>query len=55
MYRDLAAGKPSEVDAIYGAVLARAERHGIVVPTLRTLAAIVKGIEAAQGQSPMPR
>ncbi len=55
MYRDLAAAKPTEVDAIYGAVLARADRHGIEVPTLRTLAAIVKGIEAAHGRSPMPR
>jgi 2-dehydropantoate 2-reductase len=47
MYRDLAAGKPSELDAIYGAVIDLARSHGVPVPTLRTLYAIVAGIEAA--------
>jgi 2-dehydropantoate 2-reductase len=47
MYRDLAAKKPSELDAIYGAVIDLARQHGVAVPTLETLYAIVAGIEAA--------
>jgi 2-dehydropantoate 2-reductase len=47
MYRDLAAKKPSELDVIYGTVIALAARHGVPVPTLQTLYAIIAGIEAA--------
>jgi 2-dehydropantoate 2-reductase len=50
MQRDLAAGKPSEVDFIYGTVIELAERYGVPVPTLSTLHAIVKGIEAANAR-----
>ena len=45
---DLLNGRPSEVDFIYGSVIERAGRHGIDVPVLRTLHAIVKGIESKQ-------
>ena len=43
---DLLNGRPSEVDFIYGTVIERAGRHGIPVPVLRTLHAIIKGIES---------
>jgi 2-dehydropantoate 2-reductase len=47
MYRDLAAGRATEVDSIYGTVIRLGEGHRIPTPTLETLAAIVKGLEAA--------
>lgn len=37
MLRDLEAGRPLELDAIGGAVLRAADRHGIPVPTVRSL------------------
>ena len=43
---DLMNRRPTEVDFIYGTVIARAEAHGVPVPTLRTLAGIVKGLES---------
>ncbi len=46
MRRDIEARRPSELDAIYGSVIRLAETHGVPVPTLRTLAALVSGIEA---------
>jgi 2-dehydropantoate 2-reductase len=39
MARDVAAGRESELDAIAGAVLRAARRHGIVVPTIESLVA----------------
>lgn len=41
MARDIAAGRESELDAIAGAVLRAARRHGIAVPTIEALAAEV--------------
>ena len=41
MARDIAAGRASELDAIAGAVLRAARRHGIVLPTIEALAAEV--------------
>jgi len=38
--RDVAAGRRSELDAIVGAVLRVAERHGIECPALEELAAL---------------
>jgi 2-dehydropantoate 2-reductase len=46
MRRDIEAQRPSELDAIYGGVIRMAEAHGVSVPTLRTLAALVGGIES---------
>jgi 2-dehydropantoate 2-reductase len=43
---DLLNRRPTEVDFIYGTVIARAESVGVPVPTLRTLASIVKGLES---------
>jgi 2-dehydropantoate 2-reductase len=41
MARDIAAGREPELDAIAGAVLRAARRHGIVVPTIEALVAEV--------------
>ena len=43
---DLLNRRPTEVDFIYGSVIAAAERTGVPVPTLKTLASIVKGLES---------
>lgn len=42
---DILAKRQSEVDFIYGKPLELAEKAGLVVPTLRTLYGLVKGIE----------
>jgi 2-dehydropantoate 2-reductase len=42
LQRDVAAGRPSELDAIAGAVLRTGERHGIECPTIRALAAAIR-------------
>jgi 2-dehydropantoate 2-reductase len=45
---DLTAGRPSEVDYIYGTVIRYAdELGGVPVPTLRALSALIKGREEA--------
>jgi 2-dehydropantoate 2-reductase len=41
MARDIAEGRESELDAIAGAVLRAARRHGVAVPTIEALAAEV--------------
>jgi 2-dehydropantoate 2-reductase len=43
---DLLNKRPSEVDFIYGSVIAKAREKGITTPTLDTLSSIVKGIES---------
>jgi 2-dehydropantoate 2-reductase len=46
MQKDVAAGKPPELDAIAGAILRRAEEHGIEAPVTRELAAMIRGKSA---------
>jgi 2-dehydropantoate 2-reductase len=41
MQRDIAAGRPPELDAIPGSVLRAAARHGIVCPTIERLVGII--------------
>ena len=41
MYYDRLAGRPTEHDAIYGAVIRAAERHGIEVPATRAVQALI--------------
>lgn len=48
MRRDIEAGRPCEVEAIYLSVIERGQAKGIATPTLEALAALVLGIEAAQ-------
>jgi 2-dehydropantoate 2-reductase len=38
MQRDIAAGRPTELDAIAGAVLRASRRHGLRCPTVQWLA-----------------
>ena len=41
MQRDIASGRPPELDAIPGAVLRAAARHGIQCPTIERLVAMI--------------
>ncbi len=41
MYQDIAAGRPTEVDYINGAVVSLGEKHGIAVPVNRTIVHLV--------------
>ncbi len=50
MRRDIEAGRPSEVEAIYLSVIERGRSRGVPTPTLEALAALVLGREAAFGQ-----
>jgi 2-dehydropantoate 2-reductase len=43
MQRDIAAGREPELDAIPGAVLRAAARHGIACPTIERLVAMIRG------------
>ena len=47
MRRDIEAARPTEVGAIYGSIISRAKQHGIPVPTLDALAALMMGLEQA--------
>jgi 2-dehydropantoate 2-reductase len=42
LHRDLVAGEPSELDAIPGAVLRAAARHGVPAPTVERLVALIR-------------
>ena len=42
MARDVMAGRPPELDAIGGAVLRAAERHGIQTPTVQRLVEAIR-------------
>jgi ketopantoate reductase len=42
MQRDIAAGRPPELDAIPGSVLRAAARHGIECPTIERLVAMIR-------------
>lgn len=48
MRRDIEAGRPSEVEAIYLSVIERGRRRAVPTPTLEILAALVLGVEAAR-------
>ena len=49
MYADVAAGRRTEVDAIYGEIIDRADRVGVLAPTCRTIAVLIRAWEAGQG------
>jgi 2-dehydropantoate 2-reductase len=46
MLQDLRAGRRSEIDAITGAVVDLASRHGVDVPASRSVLALVRFLEA---------
>ena len=49
MCEDVAAGRRTEVDAVYGAVIDRAERLGVNAPTCRTIASLIRAWEVGEG------
>jgi 2-dehydropantoate 2-reductase len=51
MYFDRLAGRPLEVEALTGAIVAAAERHGIATPLNRALLALLRAINDAAGKS----
>ena len=50
MTQDLLAGAPLEVDAVFGDIVARAERKGVDVPGLRLVRDLIRGINPAHNQ-----
>ncbi len=50
MQKDVAAGKPPELDGIAGPILRQAEANGIDVPVTRALVAMIRGKSAASTQ-----
>lgn len=49
MLQDVRAGRSTEVDILQGAVVARAERAGVQVPVMQTLATLVRALPHAGG------
>jgi 2-dehydropantoate 2-reductase len=47
MHRDIAAGRPPELDAIPGAIVRAARRHGLECPTIKALVAEIESRAAA--------
>jgi 2-dehydropantoate 2-reductase len=50
MLQDLRAGRRTEIDAITGAVVDLASRHGVDVPASRSVLALVRFLEARNGE-----
>jgi len=50
MYFDRLAGRPMEVEALTGALVAKGERHGIATPLNRALLALLRAINDAVGK-----
>jgi 2-dehydropantoate 2-reductase len=44
MLQDVRAGKPPEVEALQGAVIARGRQHGVATPVLDTLTALLRAL-----------
>lgn len=45
LVQDLMAGRPTELEATAGDVLARAARHGVAVPTIEACTSMLRGVE----------
>jgi 2-dehydropantoate 2-reductase len=50
MLQDVEGSRPTEIEAITGAVVARAEEHGVPVPVNRILLALVRGLPHSDGR-----
>lgn len=48
MTQDLLAGRPLEVDAVFGDIVERGERHGVAVPCLRLVRDLIRGLDPGQ-------
>ena len=46
MLQDIRAGRRTEIDAITGAVVALAARHGVAAPVNESLLTLVRALEA---------
>lgn len=51
MLQDIQAGRQTEVDAIQGALVDAAHRHGVEVPALETCVALLKGVDASNAHN----
>jgi 2-dehydropantoate 2-reductase len=49
MLQDVLAGRPTEIDALSGAVAREAERVGAEAPVNELMARLVRGLERTQG------
>jgi 2-dehydropantoate 2-reductase len=49
MYFDRLAGRPLEIEALNGAIVAAGERHGIPTPLNRALLALLRAVNDAAG------
>lgn len=49
--QDMMAGRPTELEATAGDVLARGARHGLTLPVLATCTVLLRGIESARAGS----
>jgi 2-dehydropantoate 2-reductase len=52
MYFDRLAGRPLEVEALTGAVVALGERHGVPTPLLRMLLTLTRAASEGAAKSP---
>jgi 2-dehydropantoate 2-reductase len=55
MYFDRLAGRPLEVEALTGAIVAASERHGMAMPLNRALLALLRAINDAAADATSPR
>jgi 2-dehydropantoate 2-reductase len=49
MTQDLLAGRPLEVDAVFGDLVQRADLKGVPVPSLRLVRDLIRGLDAGRG------
>jgi 2-dehydropantoate 2-reductase len=47
MLQDVRRGRPTEVEILQGEVVTRGDAHGVPVPVMRTLAALIRGLSAS--------
>jgi len=52
MLQDVRSGRPTEVEVLQGEVVARAERLGVDVPVLTTLAGLIRALDSNLASSP---
>jgi 2-dehydropantoate 2-reductase len=55
MTSDLLAGRPLEVDAVFGDIVQRAERQNVPVPCLRLTRDLIRGIDPGRSSHSSPR
>jgi ketopantoate reductase len=48
MMHDLLGNRPLEVDAVFGDIVERAEKHGLPVSSLRFAREVIRGLDQAR-------